>query len=493
MRARTVCLLFAAIFGYSVSAIAASCEAVRSVSLANAMITLTKLVPAGAFTAKVRGAEVFKKVPAFCRIAATLTPTTDSDIRIEVWLPESGWNGKLESVGNGAWAGTISYTAMSTAVIAGYAAASTDTGHIGNNPNFITGHTEKVNDFSYRAVHEMTVAAKAIVAAYYDSAPKYAYFNGCSTGGRQALTEAQRYPNDYDGILAGAPAIYTSRLQGMQVWAAKTVHKDAASYIPPNKYPAIHAAVLQQCDALDGIKDGVLDDPTKCKVDLNALACKEGSASSCLTAPQIEAAGKLYAGPKLFPGLEPGSELEWKTLSGKKPMSLATDVYKYLVFNNPTWDFKTIKPETDFPLAENALGISMDSTDPNLKPFVDHGGKLLMYHGWSDPGIPPLNTVQYYKKVVNALGGSDKTSNSIRLFMVPGMNHCRGGAGTDKFDGIAALARWVENGKAPDHIDASHLNAEKKVDRTRPLCPYPQVATYKGSGSTDDAANFSCK
>jgi tannase/feruloyl esterase len=342
-------------------------------------------------------------------------------------------------------------------------------------------------------VHEMTVAAKAIVAAYYDSAPKYAYFNGCSTGGRQALTEAQRYPNDYDGILAGAPAIYTSRLQGMQVWAAKTVHKDTASYIPPSKYPAIHAAVLQQCDALDGIKDGVLDDPTKCTVNLNALACKEGSASSCLTAPQIEAASKLYAGPKLFPGLEPGSELEWKTLSGKKPMSLATDVYKYLVFNNPTWDFRTIKPETDFPLAENALGISMDSTDPNLKPFVDHGGKLLMYHGWSDPGIPPLNTVQYYKKVVDTIGGSDRASNSIRLFMVPGMNHCRGGAGTDRFDGIAALARWVENGKAPDHIDASHQNAEKKVDRTRPLCPYPQVATYKGSGSTDDAANFSCK
>jgi feruloyl esterase len=212
-----------------------------------------------------------------------------------------------------------------------------------------------------------------------------------------------------------------------------------------------------------------------------------------LTAPQIEAASKLYAGPKLFPGLEPGSELEWKTLSGKKPMSLATDVYKYLVFNDPTWDFRTIKPETDFSLAENALGMSMDSTNPNLKPFVDHGGKLIMYHGWSDPGIPPLNTVQYYKKVADTLGGADKTSNSIRLFMVPGMNHCRGGAGTDKFDGIAALSGWVENGKAPDHIDASHSNAEKKVDRTRPLCPYPQVAKYKGSGSTDDAANFSCK
>ena len=492
MRQQTFYLLFAAIFGYSISAAAASCEDVRNVSLAHTTITLTKTVAPGAFTAKVRGAEVFKKVPAFCRVAATLTPASDSEIRIEVWLPESGWNGKLESVGNGAWAGTISYTAMSAAVIAGYASASTDTGHIGNNPNFITGHPDKVNDFAYRAVHEMTIAAKAIVSAYYDKSPKYSYFNGCSTGGRQALTEAQRYPNDYDGILAGAPAIYASRLQGMQVWAAKTVHKNSDSYIPKSKYPAIHAAVLQQCDELDGIKDGVLEDPTKCKFDPNVLACKDSASSTCLTPPQIEAARKLYAGPRLFPGLEPGSELEWKTLAGPKPMSLATDVYKYLVFNNPSWDFKTIKPETDFALAENALGNDMDATNSNLMPFVEHGGKLIMYHGWSDPGIPPMNTVQYYKKVLESLGAA-KTSSSVRLFMIPGMNHCRGGDGTDKFDGVAALSQWIENGKAPDQIMASHQNAAKKVDRTRPLCPYPQVAVYQGSGSTDDGTNFSCK
>jgi feruloyl esterase len=455
-------------------------------------VTLAEPVAAGGFTAQGgRGGEAFKTLPAFCRVAATITPVPDSEIKIEVWLPESGWNGKLQSVGNGAWAGSISYPAMATALSTGYAAASTDTGHTGNNANFITGHPEKVIDFGYRAVHEMTTLAKQIVGSYYGgTGPKYSYFNGCSTGGRQALTEAQRYPNDYDGILAGAPAIYASRLQGMQVWASQTVHQDETSYIPPAKYPVIHAAVLQQCDALDGVKDGVLEDPTKCKFDPRALACKDGDAATCLTSGQVDAARKLYAGPKLFPGLEPGSELGWNTLAGPQPMTLATDVYKYLVFNNPNWDYKTINPERDFATAEKTIGNSMDATNSNLKPFVDHGGKLVMYHGWSDPGIPPMNSVQYYKNVVDTLGS--KTGNSIRLFMIPGMGHCGGGDGTDKFDGISALARWVENGQAPDQIPASHQKAGQ-VDRTRPLCPYPQRAVYKGSGSTDEASNFSCK
>lgn len=491
----TLVILAIAPAGYSVP-----CDTLQNLIISNTTITLAQSVPPGGFTPQGgRGADAFKKLPAFCRVAATLKPTSDSDIKIEVWLPEAGWNGKLESVGNGAWAGTIGYPAMATALAGGYASASTDTGHTGNNPNFITGHPEKVNDFGYRAVHEMTVAAKAVINAYYGSGPKFAYWNGCSTGGRQALTEAQKYPADYDGILAGAPAIYASRLQGMQVWASQTVHKDEASYIPPTKYPMIHSAVLQQCDALDGVTDKVLEDPTKCKFDPRMLACKEGDASSCLTSAQVEAASRLYAGPKdsktgqqLFPGLQPGSELQWNMLAGPQPMSLATDVYKYLVLNNPNWDYKTLDPEADFPLAEKAIRTNMDATDPNLKKFVDRGGKLLMYHGWSDPGIPPMNTVEYYKKVVTTLGGVSKTTNSIRLFMIPGMNHCQGGDGTDKFDGIAALSEWVEGGKAPERIPASHQTAGK-VDRTRPLCPYPEAAAYEGSGSTDDAANFVCK
>jgi len=477
-----------------------TCDNVRTLNLPNTTITLSQQVPPGGFTPQGgRGAEAFKNLPAFCRVSATLKPSSDSDIKIEVWMPESGWNGKLESVGNGAWAGTISYPAMATALAAGYATASTDTGHAGNNANFITGHPEKVIDFGYRAVHEMTVAAKAIIDSFYGNRPKYSYWNGCSTGGRQALSEAQKYPADYDGILAGAPAIYASRLQGMQVWASQAVHKDEASYIPPDKYRLIHGAVLNQCDALDGVKDGVLEDPTKCKFDPKVLACKDGDSASCLTPAQVDAAGRLYGGPKnsktgqqLFPGLQPGSELGWSMLAGPQPMSLATEVYKYLVLNNPNWDYKTINPDTDFPLAEKAIRDSMDAADPNLKGLVDRGGKLLMYHGWSDPGIPPMNTVNYYKKAIETIGGASQASNSIRLFMIPGMNHCQGGDGTDKFDGISALSKWVEDGKAPASIPASHQTAGK-VDRTRPLCPYPQSAVYKGAGSTDDAENFICK
>jgi feruloyl esterase len=260
-------ILVAIALGYSISAAAATCETVKAINLPNTTITLAQSVAPGGFTVQGgRGADAFKSLPSFCRVAATITPAPDSEIKIEVWLPESGWNGKLQSVGNGAWAGSISYPAMATAVSNGYAAASTDTGHTGNNPNFITGHPEKVIDFGYRAVHEMTVAAKAVINAYYGNAPKYTYWNGCSTGGRQALMEAQRYPNDYDGILAGAPAIYASRLQGTQVWASQAVHKDEASYIPPAKYPVIHKAVLEQCDVLDGVKDNVLEDPNEVQV-----------------------------------------------------------------------------------------------------------------------------------------------------------------------------------------------------------------------------------
>ncbi len=252
---------------------ASTCESLTAVKLKNTTITMAETVAAGAFTSplpapKGKQPQSFRNLPAFCRVAATLTPVADSEIKIEVWLPETGpgkgWNGNLQSVGNGAWAGTISYPAMATALTAGYATASTDTGHTGGDPaTFVPGHPEKVIDFSYRAVHEMTVAAKAIINARYGNDPKYSYWNGCSTGGRQALTEAQRYAADYDGIIAGAAAIDTTHLQGAQVWSAQVVHKDEASYIPPAKYAALHAAALEACDELDGVKDGVLENPAE--------------------------------------------------------------------------------------------------------------------------------------------------------------------------------------------------------------------------------------
>jgi feruloyl esterase len=480
---------------------ASMCESLSNLSLPHSTVTLAQSVPAGQLTLPAGAIPRFpgfprpdfSKLPAFCRIAVTLKPTSDSDIRIEVWMPEAGpssqWNGKLESVGNGAWAGNIGYRDLTTAVSAGYAAASTDTGHTETTAAFVVGHPERLIDFAYRSVHELTTAAKAIAAAYYGRPPLRAYFNGCSTGGRQALAEAQRYPNDYDGIVAGAAANYPTHLQGAQVWTAEITNRNAG-YIPPAKYPLIHNAVLAACDALDGVKDRVLEDPRRCHFDPQSLLCKGPDSSACLTSAQVEVARKIYAGPGagIFPGLERGSELGWATLAGPKPMALAEETYSYLLFHDPSWNYMTFDASRDIAKADKEIGPLMNSIDPNLKPFFSHGGKLLMYHGWADPGIAPENSVNYFTAVED---GNSAASNSIRLFMVPGMGHCAGGDGTDDFDKIGTLAAWVESGKAPDQIPAAH-KTKGVTDRTRPLCPYPETAHYKGSGSTDDAANFVC-
>jgi feruloyl esterase len=492
---------FVIVFVISSSVAAAgTCESLAKIALPRATVTLAEAVPAGRLTLPTGALPTFPgfpapnlgNLPALCRVAATLKPTADSDIKIEVWMPASNWNGKLESVGNGAWAGNISYRDLASAVTLGYAAASTDTGHKETTAAFVVGHSEKLIDFAYRAVHEMTLAAKAITSAYYDKPAVRSYFNGCSTGGRQALAEAQRYPADYDGIIAGAAANYPSHLQGAQVWTAKITNQ-SDGYIPPAKYPLIHKAMLEVCDALDGVKDGVLEDPRRCHFDPQAIECKGSDAPTCLTAAQVEVARKIYAGPgaSLFPGLERGSELGWATLSGPKPMALAEETYQYLVFQDPSWDYLKFDPSRDIPIADKELGPTMNSIDPNLKPFFSHGGKLLMYHGWADPGIAPENSVNYFTSVEDTMGGKSKAADSIRLFMVPGMGHCRGGDGTDDFDAIGTLASWVETNRAPDRIPAAH-KTKGVVDRTRPLCAYPQTAHYKGSGSTDDAANFVC-
>ena len=479
---------------------APSCETLANLALPHATVTLAQAVGAGQLTLPTGAVPTFPgfpapnfgNLPAICRVAATLKPTSDSDIKVEVWMPASSWNGKLESVGNGAWAGSISYRDLAIAVTAGYAAASTDTGHTETTAAFVVGHPEKLIDFAYRAVHEMTLASKAIAAAYYGKPPVRAYFNGCSTGGRQALAEAQRYPDDYDGIVAGAAANYPSHLQGAQVWTTEVTNQ-SDGYIPPAKYQLIHQAVLEACDALDGVKDRVLEDPRRCHFDPQTIACKGPDAATCLTAAQVEVARKIYAGPgaSLFPGLERGSELGWATLSGPKPMALAAETYQYLVFKNPNWDYLKFDPARDIATADKVIGPTMNSTDPDLKPFFKHGGKLLMYHGWADPGIAPQNSVNYFTSVEDTMGGKSKAADSVRLFMVPGMGHCRGGDGTDDFDAIGTLATWVETNNAPDHIPAAH-KTKGVVDKTRPLCPYPQTAHYKGSGSTDDAANFAC-
>jgi feruloyl esterase len=483
----------------------ATCESLSTFSRPHVSVTLAQTVGAGQFTVPNgragRGGNPFANLPAFCRVAATLTPSSDSDIKIEVWMPASGWNGKLQAVGNGAWAGNVSYPAMATALGAGFATVSTDTGHVGGNANFIVGHPEKLKDFEERSVHEMTVTAKAVIAAFYSSAPTRAYFNGCSTGGRQALTEAQRYPLDFDAIIAGAPANFAKRQTFGQIWLWQATHQDEASMLTPEKYAVLHKAVLEQCDALDGVKDGVLENPTKCAFDPKVVLCKgpgNNVGTDCLTAPQVEAARKIYAGAShatthelLYPGLQPGSESGWNQSVSARPVGYAEDFFKYIVFKDEKWAPKSLNYDSDVATTDKTA-TGLNAADGDLTKFVGHGGKLLIYHGWSDPGIPPYNAVNYYESVLKATRDKKAARDSVRLFMIPGMGHCGGGDGTSTFDMAAAVDAWVQTKAAPSEIPASKI-ADGKVVRTRPLCAYPAVATYKGTGSTDEAANFVCR
>jgi feruloyl esterase len=481
---------------------AAACESLVGRTFGSAEIAGATSVAAGEFRlpegspGAAAANAAFASLPAFCRVQAVARPSADSSIRIEIWLPVAGWNGKLLAVGNGAWAGSISYGALADALADGYAAASTDTGHVGNNVDFAIGHSEKLVDFAHRAVHEMALAAKAVVAANYARPHDYAYFAGCSTGGRQALAEAQRYPADFDGIVAGAPAYYPSHIQGTQVFTAAVNANQRGTPLGEREFALVNEAVIAACDTHDGVADGVLEDPAACRFDPRSLVCKDGSAAACLSPEQAGTVASTYRGPvdaagrSLFPGLALGSERGWRTLSGERPLGLAYDTYARLVLDDPEWDFRSFDAARDIPLAVERIGPLLDSADPNIDAFVERGGKLLLYHGWGDPGIPAAGTIRYHDEVQSALGAA--AADSVRLFMVPGMGHCRGGTGTDTFDAVAALDAWVTRGAAPERIEAAKTE-DGRVVRTRPLCAYPKRAVYDGSGSSDDSANFVCR
>jgi Tannase and feruloyl esterase len=526
--ALTGCLL---VVSFAVNeAAAATCDSLAMLALPKTAITLANLVDAGAFTplpagraagpaqpargtaapgprgaaappAQARGgrsggASLFADLPAFCRVTARLMPSADSAIKMELWMPSAGWNGKFVVPGNGGFAGAIAPAGLATALRAGYAAATTDTGHEGGSGSFMLDHPERLTDFADRAIHEITVKGKAIVAAFYGTGPRFSYFTGCSTGGRQALTAAQRFPEDYDGIVAGAPAIWASHQTAEQIWIWQATHKDEASYLTPAAYAVLHDAVVAQCDALDGVKDGVLEDPTRCAFDPKVVQCKDGATAGCLTAPQVEAARKIYTGAKnprtgerIFSPLYPGSEPGWGASAAAQPVGYAADVFKYVVFRDPNWNPMSLNYDGDIAKADRVLQ-ALTATDPDLTRLLTRA-RLIMYAGWSDPGIPPGFLPEYYEQVM-AKSHVKNPADAVRLFMVPGMGHCGGGDGTSSFDMLAALDRWVEKGQAPDQIPASRVR-DGVTDRTRPLCPYPQVASYKGSGSTDEAANFVCK
>jgi feruloyl esterase len=507
-----VLLAFAPLVG------AAPCGSLSALKLPNTTVTTAEAREPGSFTAP-GGGRPIPNLPAFCRVAGSIKPTADSDIRFEVWMPASGWNGKFQGIGNGGFAGTIGYGALADAVAHGYAAASTDTGHqaAGSTPNaeWALKHPEKIADFGYRSIHETALAAKQIVAAFYGNGPQHSYFNSCSNGGRQALMEAERYPADYDGIIAGAPANYWTHLISAAASGVKATLSEAASYISPAKLPAIEAAALAQCDGLDGVKDGVIENPLACHFDPAVLKCPGAESDACLTGPQLAALTSIYGGLKggkgqsLFPGLSPGAEAEpgawgaWVTGTTPRESQMyffSTQFFQNMVYSDPAWRFQSFDPDRDTKAADDQLASVLNSTNPDLSAFQKRGGKLILYHGWADAAIPARNTVDFFEAVNAKTGGAQ---NLVRLYMVPGMGHCGGGPGPNLFgqasvahadpqhDIDAALEAWVEKGQAPAAIVASKVE-KGKVTRTRPLCPWPAVAKWDGKGSTDEAASFSC-
>lgn len=481
------------------------CTALVALTIPDVTINAATTVAAGGFTPP--GSTSAMTLPPFCRVEATARPTSDSEIKFEVWIPASeAWNGKFQGVGNGGYQGSISYPAMAAAMRRGYATASTDTGHTGDDVIFGQGHPEKVIDFGHRAIHVMTTSAKLVIRNATGRFAERSYFVGCSSGGHQALSEAQRYPGDYDGIVAGAPA--NDRIRQtfgfLGSWLA-THAADGSPLLTQPKLALLTKSAVAACDATDGLTDGLIDDPRRCTFNPATLACKGGAdEASCLTPAQVTAAQRMYEGTRsprtgrqIYTGWPRGSESfgespiqGWRQYITDAREPSRVGVFKYFLFHNPALDYRTIDFDRDLAYAEQQIP-HLAAVDTNLAPFKRRGGKLLVYTGWADPVVPPQTAVAYYEGVVKTIGGLAQTQDFFRLFMAPGMGHCSGGPGPNQFDAVAALEQWVEKGTAPDQLVATRSTAGK-VERSRPLCAYPKVARYKGAGSIDEAASFAC-
>jgi hypothetical protein len=503
---------------------AADCAALSKTNLRDTTITIAQDVPAGRFIPPY--GRPLDKLPAFCRLAGTIRPSSDSDIRFEVWLPASGWNGKFLSAGNGGFAGSINYYALADDLKRGYATAATDTGHEGDaeDASWAYKHPEKVIDFGYRGLHTTAENAKALIEAFYSSPARHSYFDSCSDGGREALMEAQRFPDDFDGILAGAPANFWTHLLANAVAMVQSLYgNDPAAYIPSSKLSAVQSAALAACDAQDGVKDGIISDPARCHFDPSVLLCKGNDSRECLTAPQLSALKKLYSGAQdshgkqIFPGYVPGAEdgpngwAPWITGNGPGKASgpvYAENYFRYMVFQDPAWNPLSADVDAAEATADKKTAAILNAADPDLGRFKARGGKLILYHGWNDPAISPLNTINYYNSVVARMGAGNVDA-FVRLYMVPGMQHCFPGPGPNWFGQTGhptakgkaygvfdALEEWVEKGAAPGDIIATKFvddDPAKGVQITRPLCPYPQIAKFNRTGDTNDAANFTCQ
>jgi feruloyl esterase len=487
-----------------------SCAGLTSLNLPNVQLTATATpagspVPtAGGRAANPRGDETVngrgsgrgngigsaRDIPvAYCRVQGIIEGT----IRFEVWLPDD-WNNKFYVATVGGYAGSIGYAGMLPALLKGYATASTDTGHQGGGSEFMK-NMQAITNYGYRGVHLTAVAAKKIVTAYYGKDPKYSYLCGCSGGGYAGLANAQRFPDDFDGIASGAPGTYFIHHAARAIWSWQANKPGTPGYIPPEKDKLLWQPVVAACDPLDGVTDGLIENPLACKFDFKKIQCEAGKdLDTCLTPAQVLTAEKLYgpmndaAGKEIYPATALGTPVSDEALETRAKFYAA--FWRDAVFDDAQWDMSTFKVE-DVAKADGMLGSALISANPDLSPYKNHGGKLIIYHGWDDPGVSPLNSLEYFQSVEKRLG-QKATNDFVRLFLMPGMFHCGGGPGPNTFDMLSVLENWVEGGKAPESVIASHLT-DGKVDRTRPICRYPETAHYIGTGSTDDAANFRCE
>lgn len=465
---------------------AQACIALNDVQLDNTTITAAEVITAGQ-----------QSLPEHCRVKLEMTPSDESLIKAELWLPMENWNGKYMAIGNGGWAGSIQgYNDMQQALLRGYATAASDNGSAFDQPNgmFALGKSERVVDFAYRALHDMTSTSKTLIQQAYEKPTDLSYYKGCSTGGRQGLMAAQRYPADYDGIIAGAPANRHIHMHVAQSWELMRISKNPQAAITQTTANLVNAAVQNKCDVLD---EGFVSNPQQCTFDFNALQCSAGTLtgttdSSCLSPAQLETVEIYYggvfnsAGEEVFAGRALSVPLSAMVPSEQAPTAFLFDSISILGFEDPDYDWRSFDLDRDLPMIDQKAGI-IDANDTDLRAFKARGGKILMYHGWQDPGISPKNAIDYYIGVMHEM--DENPQQWLQLYMVPGMGHCSGGPGPDSFDTISVLEDWHEAGITPTSI----IGENRRSGLSRPLCPYPAESVYLGSGDLKNAESWSCQ
>ncbi|HKE83582.1 MAG TPA: tannase/feruloyl esterase family alpha/beta hydrolase [Vicinamibacterales bacterium] len=472
-----------------------SCESLAKIALPNTTI---------------ESAAVDPKDPGICRVTAITThPPNEDKVRIWIGIPTSNWNGRFLGTGGGGFLGGNA-SGVNQPVSLGYAAGATDTGHEGGSGSFALDangrlNWQRIRNNAHVGIHEMTVTGKALTQAMYGAPPRYSYFTGCSTGGRQGLMEAQRYPQDYNGIVAGAPAINWNRLHPQQLWGPVLMNA-TGNPVANCKLAAATAAAIAACDSIDGVKDGVIEDPKRCTYDPKPLVGMSAGDCGAFTEADVNVIRKLWEGPRrddgsfLWYGLLRGADLTALWSSRGTPLKpqafpITMDWFRYFLAQDPKLDAGTVTPsayERFWDQSVEQYGAVIGTDAPDLSAFRDSGGKAIVWHGLADQLITAEGTIDYYTRVQQQMGGPKKTSEFIRLFMAPGVAHCAGGAGPAPTGQLEALLAWVEDGRAPENLMAMRRDQTGAVTRSRPLCAYPLVAKYKGRGSTDDAANFAC-